>query len=148
RDQSSAAAINVAAGAGEARRDAGAIRALAEVARCLRVSAASKPSSTNCWRVRHTVARLVSSAFHDLAVAPSVTRAGRIGLQQDTRLHQKLRGVLAGADQFMQMPAFVAGQFHDVLFYAYLSGSHESPPVIGPRAMDSRIKLKINDVGH
>src|SRR6202158_6013598 len=39
------------------------IRALAEVARCLRVSAASKPSSTNCWRVRHTVARLVSSAF-------------------------------------------------------------------------------------
>jgi len=37
---------------------------------------------------------------------------------------------------------------HDVLFYAYLFGSHESPPVIGPRAMDSRIKLKINDVGH
>ena len=61
--------------------------------------------------------------LHDLAVAPSVTRAGRIGLQQDTRLHQKLRGVLAGADQFMQMPAFVAGQFHDVLFYAYLFGA-------------------------
>jgi len=54
--------------------------------------------------------------LHDLAVAPSFTRAGRIGLQQDTRLHQKLRGALAGADQFMQMPAFVAGQFHDVLF--------------------------------
>ena len=42
--------------------------------------------------------------LHDLAVAPSVTRAGRIGLQQDTRLHQKLRGVLAGADQFIEMP--------------------------------------------
>src|ERR1019366_8207144 len=125
------------------------IRALAEVARCLRVSAASKPSSTNCWRVRHTVARLVSSAFTIwLSLHPSPALDVSAFLQQDTRLHQKLRGALAGADQFMQMPAFVAGQFHDVLFYAYLFGSHESPPVIGPRAIDSRIKLKINDGGH
>jgi len=107
------------------------IRALAEVARCCASAAASNPlppiigaSGTPC--------EAGFQRLHDLAVAPSFTRAGRIGLQQDTRLHQKLRGALAGADQFMQMPAFVAGQFHDVLFYAYLFGSHESPPVIDP----------------
>jgi hypothetical protein len=39
------------------------MRFLAELGECLRVSTASKPSSTSCWRVRAIVARLVSSAF-------------------------------------------------------------------------------------
>src|SRR5271166_150420 len=38
------------------------MRALAEAGECLRVSTASNPSSTSCWRVRATVATLVSRA--------------------------------------------------------------------------------------
>src|SRR5258706_8111247 len=36
---------------------------LADVARCLRLSTASSPSSTNCWRTRVTMDMLVSRAF-------------------------------------------------------------------------------------
>lgn len=39
------------------------MRGLAEAGECLRVSTASKPSSTSCWRVRATVPMLVSSAL-------------------------------------------------------------------------------------
>src|SRR5208282_16609 len=38
------------------------MRGLAEAGECLRVSTASKPSSTSCWRVRATVSTLVSRA--------------------------------------------------------------------------------------
>src|SRR5271166_5320952 len=38
------------------------MRGLAEAGECLRVSTASNPSSTSCWRVRATVATLVSRA--------------------------------------------------------------------------------------
>jgi hypothetical protein len=38
------------------------MRFLAELGECLRVKAASSPSSTSCWRVRATVSVLVSSA--------------------------------------------------------------------------------------
>jgi hypothetical protein len=39
------------------------MRFLAEFGACLRVSTASNPSSTSCWRVRAMVEWLVSNAF-------------------------------------------------------------------------------------
>src|SRR5580698_10571959 len=45
------------------------MRFLAELGECLRVRAASRPSSTNCWRVRAMVSMLVSSAS---AISPSL----------------------------------------------------------------------------
>ena len=82
----------------------------------LRVSAAWKPSPTNLLARPARRNEIGFQRVHDLAVAPSVTRAGRIGLQQDTRLNRELRDVLVGAARLILMPPFVAGQFHAYLF--------------------------------
>jgi hypothetical protein len=52
-----ASAINLASAAPSKTR------LLAEAGECLRVSTASNPSSTSCWRVRATMATLVSRAL-------------------------------------------------------------------------------------
>jgi hypothetical protein len=59
-----ASAINLASAAPSKKRF------LAELGECLRVRAASRPSSTSCWRVRAMVSMLVSSASAIWAVAP------------------------------------------------------------------------------
>ena len=58
------------------------MRCLAEAGECLRVSTASNPSSTNCWRVRATVSMQVSRAraigCHSTSPASEVSAFSRI----------------------------------------------------------------------
>ena len=84
----------------------------------------------------------------NLAVAPSFTAARGVGLQQDARLHQPLGGVLAAADHRVKAVALLRIELHDVFLYGNLFRSHESPPAVHCRTIDSKKLLTVNDVRH
>jgi hypothetical protein len=78
--------------------------------------ASAKPSSTSRWRVRATVARLVSRAFTIPAVAPALAGLGDIRLKQHTSLQDRGGGMLALAHQIFQRRPFVLAQTNNILF--------------------------------
>ena len=93
------------------------IRAIAGVARCLRLKTASKPSSNSCFRtpVNHRCAGL--QRLDDPVVTPAFTGFGNVGLQRYPRLQQALRRALALSYQRFEMLAFLAAQPHNILLY-------------------------------
>jgi len=92
------------------------IRCPGEVGPMLARQCPLRASSTNCWRRPAHRGEAGFQRLHDLAVASILHPRWTYRLQQDTRLIQKLRGALAGADQFRQMPAFAPVSFTTYFF--------------------------------
>jgi hypothetical protein len=67
-------------------------------------------------------------SFRDLAVAPSFALLRGVGLQQDARLGEEPRGVLACMDQRVEPFALLFAELHHMLLYGCLFRGHEASP--------------------
>src|SRR3954447_1688007 len=103
------------------------MRGLAEAGECLRSSTASKPSSTNCRRVRAMVARPVFSA-EAIRLSLQASPAGEASTFNRMRAFQLLRRVLAAVDQALQLFTLVRTELHNVLLYGDFPRDHEPAP--------------------
>src|SRR6202790_4029400 len=104
------------------------MRRLAEFGECLRIRAASNPSSTSRWRILATVSTLVSSAAAIwLSLQPSPPVRG-VGFQQDPGLQQLLCWMVSAMDQGGEMLSLLIAQCHYVFLYRDLFPGHQSAP--------------------
>ena len=121
------------------------IRGRAEFALYLRVRTDSNPSSTNCRRVRWTVAMPTSSAA---AIGPSLHPSPA----SDTSAFSRMRAfVKSWAERLplwirsFRCARFLRAQPYDILLDGNVLRGHESPPAFGRRS-DSENCIKFNDV--
>jgi hypothetical protein len=120
------------------------MRVLAEAGECLRVSTASNPSSTSCWRVRAMVAKLVLSAA---AIWLSLNASPPSAASAFNRMRAFI-SFCAGClpvDQAIKLLSLCRAELHDIFLYGDLFGGYESAPSERCGAIDSMILLTVND---
>ncbi len=86
--------------------------------------------------------------LRDLAVAPGFAGVTCVGLQQDARLGQPLRGMFAAADRAIELLPLFGAELHHIFLSGDLFGSHESTPSFRYGDIESDILLRVNDGGH
>src|SRR5262249_19312620 len=104
------------------------IRAMAGIARGLRLNTVSKPSSTSCLPhpINHGWAGFQS--FDDPVVAPPFASFRDTGFQQDPPLQPQARRAFSFPNQRFKPFAFLAAQPHNILLYRNLLRSHDCLP--------------------
>ena len=107
------------------------IRGRAELGLYLRLSVASNPSSTNCWRVRATLLALVSSAAEialSLQPSPAPETSAFSRMRASSAFAPNSCRTLASVNQRFEPLALRGAQLHHVLLDLNLLLGHESPP--------------------